>query len=50
MLYPKDLWFLEKIITKKEINLPSIICAKVVNAHSQMKKSLPYGCLIRAFL
>jgi len=50
MLYPEDLWFLEKIIDKKEINLVSIICAKMVIARVHSKKFIPYGCLITAFI
>jgi len=49
MLYLEDLWFLEKNIDN-DINLPSIICAKMVTARIHLKKFLPYGCLITAFL
>ena len=49
-LYLEDLWFLEKLITNKEIILSSIICSKMINAHAHSKKFLPYGCLLTTFI
>ena len=50
MLYPEDLWFLEKITDKKDSYLPSIICAKMAITRIHSKKFLPYGCVITALL
>jgi len=36
-LYPKDLWFMKKIIDDTPINLPSIICNKMVNVGAHRK-------------
>lgn len=49
-LYPEDLWFMEKFMENKPINLPLIMCNKMVNDRAHHKQSLPYGCLLSAFI